>query len=173
MLEINNDNNNKNKNRSRMQNKVFLSLIVTVTFLFLLVNSELNFVEVYSQEEKQQQESSNSSIVLTAKLIDDEYRWIDSNNNINPTLNMTSEVDNQITINSLKGDTEEHEIVIEGASDAGGKGEELIASDEIEDGSSTAINFNPEDDQDKNYQSFEYYCEYHPDTMRGQVQIIK
>src|ERR671911_240842 len=176
MLEINKDNNNKNKNRSIMQNKIFLSLIVTVTFLFLLVNSESNFVEVYSQEQQQQQESSNSSIVLTAKLIDDEYRWIDSNTNINPTLNMTSRVDNQITIKSLKGDSEEHEIVIEGVTSDGDK-EELVKSDEIEDGSSTAINFNPADIQEdnnssSNYQSLEYYCEYHPDTMRGQVQII-
>ena len=151
-------------------------LILSGMFLIVVATIGSNTLDVFSQQEdgnEQQQESSNSSIVLTAKLIDDEYRWIDSNDNINPTLNMTSGVDNQITIKSLEGDSEEHEITIEGISAAGGKGEELIASDEIEDGSSTAINFNTADVQDdiSNYQSLEYYCEYHPDTMRGKIQI--
>lgn len=92
---------------------------------------------------------------------------------------MTSGVENQITIKSLEGDSEEHELIIEGISASDRKGEEIIASDEIEDGSSTAINFNPADiekdssSSNSNYQSFEYYCEYHPDIMRGKVQIIK
>lgn len=78
----------------------------------------------------------------------------------------------------MKGDSEEHEIITEGVTSDGDK-EELVKSDEIEDGSSTAINFNPADIQEdnssssSNYQSLEYYCEYHPDTTRGQVQIIK
>jgi hypothetical protein len=66
--------------------KGILSLIITALFLFLFVSlSEQNYVKIYSQEsEKQQnQELSNSPIVLTAKLIDNQYRWIGSNNQDN------------------------------------------------------------------------------------------
>ena len=49
----------------------------------------------------------------------------------------------------MKGDSEEHEIVTEGVTSDGDK-EELGKSDEIEDGFSTAINFNPADIQEDN-----------------------
>jgi hypothetical protein len=191
MLEITNKNNNKNK----MFHTIILNLIVSVTFLFLVINSpaaESNFIKVYAQQQQQQQqnqESPNSFIVLTAKMIDNQYRWIDANTNaINPTLNVTAGIDNEITAKSLEDDSAEHELVIEGVSsnaaasgndeddnnDKGG-GEELVKSDEIKEGSSATVNFNSadiqEDDDNNNYQSFEYYCEYHPDTMRGKMQI--
>jgi hypothetical protein len=35
------------------------------------------------------------------------------------------------------------------------------------------IKFKPEDVLDEEYQSFEYYCEYHPDTMRGKISITQ
>jgi hypothetical protein len=157
-------------NNSKLQNKIITLIIVVVTISILFVNMESNLVKIHAQEET----SSSSTIELTAKLVDNEYRWIGSNNSTNPTLNITSGVDNQITIKSLKGDPEEHELIIEGLSAAaggGGEHEELIASDHIEDGSSTIISFNASDTETSNYQSFEYYCEYHPDTMRGKAQI--
>ncbi len=191
MLEITNKNNNKNK----MFHTIILNLIVSVTFLFLVINSpaaESNLIKVYAQQQQQQNQASpNSPIVLTAKMIDNQYRWIDTNTNaINPTLNVTAGIDNEITVKSLEGDSAEHELVIEGVSsndvaasgnddddkdnDKGG-GEELVKSDEIKEGSSATVNFNSaeiqEDDDNSNYQSFEYYCEYHPDTMRGKIQI--
>jgi hypothetical protein len=147
---------------------IYLNLTITVAFLFLLVN--LN--ETYSQSEQQQQPSPSSPIELTAKLVGNEYRWIGSNNSTNPTLNITSGVDNQITVKSIQGDTEEHELIIKGISaGADEEGEELVKGDEVEDGSSTIVNFYPSDAETRDYQSLEYYCEYHPDTMRGKVQI--
>jgi hypothetical protein len=150
------------------------------TVIIFVAISGSNTINIYSQENENQQQQE-SSFVLTAKLVDNEYMWIDTNNgNItNPTLNITSGIDNEITIKSLEGDPEEHELIIESISSdtddttSNGKGEELIASDEIEDGSSTTINFNPLASQDDSsiYQSLEYYCEYHPDTMRGKIQI--
>src|SRR5215203_6730511 len=80
MLEITNKINNKNK----MFHPIILPLIVSVTFLFLIINSptaESNLIKVYAQQQQQQQqnqESPNSSIVLTAKMIDNQYRWIDA-----------------------------------------------------------------------------------------------
>jgi hypothetical protein len=157
-----------------LQNKITILTIVVATISILFVNMESNLVKIYSQEG-----IPSSSIELTAKLVDNQYRWIGSHNSTNPTLNITSGVDNQISIKSLEGDQEEHELIIEGvsATTAGGgnsddeEGEELVASDEIEDGSSATVNFHPSDVDTNDYQSIEYYCEYHPDTMRGKIQI--
>lgn len=145
----------------------YLTLTIAVTTVFILFSS-IGTNSLYAQE--QEEETSTSSIVLTAKLVDNQYRWIGSNNATNPTLNITSGVDNQITITSLENDPEEHELIIEGIS-SNEENEELVKSDEIEEGSSDTINFNPEDIDTSDYQSFEYYCEYHPETMRGKVQI--
>lgn len=145
----------------------YLTLTTVVTTVFILFSS-IGTNSLYAQE--QEEETSTSSIALTAKLVDNQYRWIGSNNATNPTLNITSGVDNQITIKSLEDDPEEHELIIEGIS-SNEENEELVKSDEIEEGSSDTINFNPEDIDTSDYQSFEYYCEYHPETMRGKVQI--
>jgi hypothetical protein len=174
-------------NNKKIKNMLYLFplLILSGSLLNVVVAMEYTIPDIFAQDEREQhQQSSSSSIMLTAKLVDNQYRWTDTNSNvINPTLNITSGVENQITIKSVKGDPEEHELIIEGISsnaattaattDNEGKGEELVASEEIEDGSSTSVHFNPGEIQEgnRNYQSFEYYCEYHPDTMRGKVQI--
>ena len=164
MLQINN----------KLQNKS-LGIIIVVAILFISsVNMESNSIKIYAQEQQQQQQQegiSTPSIELTAKLVENEYRWIGSDNSSNPTLNFSSGVDNQITIKSIVGDETEHQLIIEGISDGGKKTEELISSDEIENGSSNTVNFNPSDIDTSDYESFEYYCEYHPDTMLGKVQI--
>ena len=118
-----------------------------------------------------QEKVANPSLELTAKLVNSEYKWLGSNNATNPTLNITSGVDNQIIIKSITGDPVEHELIIEGVSDGGKKTEEIISSDEIENGSSTTVNFNSSDIDTGNYDSFDYYCEYHPETMLGKLQI--
>ena len=47
-------------------------------------------------------------IVLTAKLFDETYKWTEDDDNkfVNPTLNLTSGVDNQITVKSLQNDSD-------------------------------------------------------------------
>jgi hypothetical protein len=153
-------------NNIRLQNKFTTLIILGATISILFANMESNLIKIYAQEEV-----SSQSIELTAKLVDNRYRWIGSDNSTNPTLNISSGVDNQITIKSIQDDPEEHELIIEGISAAGDEREELIASDHVEDGSATIVNFNLSDIETNNYQSLEYYCEYHPDTMRGKVQI--
>ena len=158
-------------NNIRLQNKITILIIAVATTFILFVNMESNFINIYAQEQQQQEKITNPSIELTAKLVENEYRWIGSTNSTNPTLNITSGLDNQITIKSIAGDEIEHQLIIEGVSDGGKKTEELISSDEIENGSSTTVNFNTADTDTNDYESFEYYCEYHPDTMIGKVQI--
>ena len=156
MLQINN----------KSQNKTLGIIVVVITLLLIsFANMESTF-KIYAQEKL-----ANPSLELTAKLVNSEYRWIGSNNATNPTLNVTSGVDNQITIQSITGDPAEHELVIEGVSGKGLKTEEIISSDEIENGSSTTVNINATDIDTGNYDSFDYYCEYHPETMLGKLQI--
>ncbi|MCJ7637522.1 MAG: hypothetical protein MUO21_08545, partial [Nitrososphaeraceae archaeon] len=107
-----------------------------------------------------------TSIELTGKLIGTTSRWVDSNNFINPTLIVTSGVNNQINIKSLKDDSQEHDLIIEGITSCGYK-EELVISDTVHDGSSDIVDFYPLDlPEYKNYESFDYYCEYFPETMK-------
>ena len=150
--------------------KIFVYLVFFGIIFILFGNTQINLFQVYSQEDQTQ----TNSIVLTAKLLGETYKWTedDTNKFVNPTLNLTSGIDNQITVKSLQNDSPEHEIIIEGITSDGDK-KELVKSDEIKGGSSDTIKFNPEDVQDKNYQSFEYYCEYHPDTMRGNISITQ
>ena len=154
MLQIN----NKSQNKS-------LGIIIIV-LLFISFTTMESTLKTYAQEKV-----ANPSLELTAKLVNSEYRWIGSNNATNPTLNITSGVDNQITIRSTIGDPAEHELVIEGVSGKGKKTEEIISSDEIKNGSSTTINFNSSDIDTGNYDHFDYYCQYHPETMLGKLQI--
>ena len=156
MLQINN----------KSQNKSLGIIIIITALLFMSFANMGSILKTYAQEN-----TANPSIELTAKLIGTEYRWIGSNNTTNPTLNLTAGVDNQIAIKSILGDPTEHELVIEGVSGKGLKTEELISSDEIENGSSTTINFNSTDVDSGNYDSIDYYCEYHPETMLGKLQI--
>jgi hypothetical protein len=151
-----------------------LDLIIAVTIVFIaFVNiNSIGFVKVYSQEQEQNQTQTNqTSIELTSKLIGITYRWIDSNNTINPTLIVTSGVNTKITVKSLKDDSQEHDLIIEGITSSGDK-EELVISDTVHDGSSSIVDFYPLDLQEyKNYESFDYYCEYYPETMKGNIKI--
>ena len=93
-----------------------LNLIIAVTIVFtIFVNINLtDFINVYSQEQEQNLTQTNqTSIELTGKLIGTTYRWVDSTNSINPTIIITSGVNNQITIKSLKNDSQEHAFIIE------------------------------------------------------------
>jgi len=155
---------------NKPNSKIFVYLAFFGIFFILFGNTQINLFQVYSQADQTQ----TNSIVLTAKLFGETYKWAEDDNNkfVNPTLNLTSGVDNQITVKSLQNDSPEHEIIIEGITSDGDK-KELVKSDEIKGGSSDTIKFNPEDVQDEDYQSFEYYCEYHPDTMRGKISITQ
>ena len=149
-----------------------LMIALTIVFIAFVNIDSIDFVKVYSQEQELNQTQINQTFIeLTGKLIDSTYRWVDSNNTINPTLIVTSGVNNQITVKSLKDDSQEHELIIEGITSSGDK-EELVISDTIHDGSSSIVDFYPLDQQEyKNYESFDYYCEYYPETMKGNIKI--
>src|ERR671920_1376762 len=116
-----------------LQNKISTLIIVVATIFILFSNMESNLIKTYAQEKSS---SSNPSIELTSQLIGNDYRWIGSNNSINPTLNITSGVDNQITTKSTQGDPVEHQLIISAANASSGgdnKGKELAKGGEIKD----------------------------------------
>ena len=77
--------NNKSQNKS-------LGIII-VALLFMSFTNMESTLKTYAQEKV-----ANPSLELTAKLVKSEYKWLGSNNATNPTLNITSGVDNQIII---------------------------------------------------------------------------
>lgn len=75
----------------------------------------------------------------------------------NPTLSLQTETMYELTWENLDG--EEHELII-----ADANGEELEASDESEEeGETVTMTFTATDEM------VAYYCEYHPETMRGEI----
>jgi len=125
---------NDNNKNTKIKYKIYLSLILSSIFLILFANIGTEHILVkyiFNKRENETNDGNLANIVLTAKLVNDIYRWVGSYNLTNPTLNLSSNVDTQITVNCLADDPEEHELIIEElASD--GNSEEIIASNEIE-----------------------------------------
>jgi hypothetical protein len=113
--------------------------------------------EEISQAGEEQQPAT--TIEMTPTEVSGTYRW-SVDNNINPTITFVANVDNIITVNNPTD--EEHELVIAMAQG----GEEVAATEELEpddQGELLIIPFATD--------SLRYYCEYHPQTMLGDIRI--
>jgi hypothetical protein len=100
---------------------------------------------------------SSNVIKMSAKEVDEVYRWSTSDG-INPTLKMAANSNNVVQIDNPT-DTK-HELVIEQDD------KELASSGDIGPDSSGQLTFKP-----TTTGIFEYHCEYHPDTMKGTIQV--
>jgi hypothetical protein len=89
------------------------------------------------------------------------YRW-SVDNNINPTITLVANVNNTITVDNPTDD--EHELVI--AMTQGGEEEEVAATPEVEPNGHGELSIMPNATD-----SLRYYCEYHPETMLGDIRI--
>jgi hypothetical protein len=96
-------------------------------------------------------------ISMTAKEVDEVYRW-STNEGINPTLKLFVNTDSTIQIQNPTD--EKHELVIES------DGTELASSGDIQPGSSGQLTFKP-----TMTGTVGYHCEYHPDTMKGTIEV--
>ena len=105
--------------------------------------------------------TGNNTIVLTPSEVNGTYRWVNNSGGINPTLDITMGNEYQIKINNPTD--EEHELIIENAENS-----KVGSSEEIEPGKNTEFKFKTEETGELNY-----YCEYHPETMRGTINIIE
>lgn len=103
--------------------------------------------------------NSSSSIALNAlELKNETYRWQNTSEAINPTLHLIANTDYLIKIKNPT-DTK-HELII------GSNGTELAKSNEIEPDKNGKFTFNA-----NSTGTLEYHCEYHPDTMKGIIEI--
>ena len=103
--------------------------------------------------------NNNTSIGLDAlELKNETYRWQNTTQGINPTLHLIAHTDYVIKI---KNPTDaKHELII------GSNGTELAKSNGINPGKNKNFVFNA-----NTTGVFEYHCEYHPDTMKGIIEI--
>ena len=103
--------------------------------------------------------SNNTSIAMNAlELKNETYRWQNTSKQINPTLHLIANTDYTFKIKNPT-DTK-HELII------GLNGTELATSKDITPGKSKSFVFSP-----NSTGIFEYHCEYHPDTMKGIIEI--
>ena len=102
--------------------------------------------------------ATTSPIKLSAKEVDETYRWLTSDGGNNPTLKMTANADNTVQI--ANPTDAKHELVIES------NGKELASSGDIAPNGSGQLSFKP-----ATAGTFEYHCEYHPDTMKGTIEV--
>ena len=96
--------------------------------------------------------------LLLIVLKNETYRWQNTSEGINPTLHLIANTDYLIKIKNPT-DTK-HELII------GSNGTELAKSNEIEPDKNGKFTFNA-----NSTGPLEYHCEYHPDTMKGIIEI--
>jgi len=103
----------------------------------------------------------NKTIILNPAEINGIYRWVNSSGGINPILDITKDNSYQIKINNPTD--EKHELIVEtdNKSKVGG-------SESIKAGKNTEFEFKATQTGELNY-----YCEYHPETMRGIIKVAE
>jgi len=103
--------------------------------------------------------NNKTSIALNVfELKNGTYRWQNTSQQINPTLHLMTHTDYLIKI---KNPTDaKHELII------GSNGTEIAKSNSINPGKNKNFVFNA-----NTTGVFEYHCEYHPDTMKGIIEI--
>lgn len=101
---------------------------------------------------------SNAITLNALELKNETYRWQNTSQAINPIVHLIAHEDYEINI---KNPTDaKHELII------GSNGTELAKSNSINPGKSKNFVFNA-----NSTGIIEYHCEYHPDTMKGIIEI--
>jgi plastocyanin len=104
--------------------------------------------------------SNNSSMSLSVKQIAGVYKWTNATTGAeNPQLGLNTKMNNTIKIQNPT-DTK-HKLIIES------QGKEVASSGDITPGASGQISFRP-----NGTGTFSYHCEYHPDTMKGEIKLV-
>ena len=95
---------------------------------------------------------------LSVKQVAGAYKWTNATNGAeNPQLNLNTKMNNTIKIQNPT-DTK-HNLVIES------QGKEVASSGDIAPGAAGQVSFRP-----NGTGTFSYHCEYHPDTMKGDIE---
>jgi hypothetical protein len=102
--------------------------------------------------------NKNNALIFNAlELKNETYRWQNTSQKINPTLNLIAYTNYAIKIKNPTN--AKHEIII------GTNGTELAKRNSINPGKNRNLVFNA-----NSTGVFEYHCEYHPDTMKGIIE---
>jgi uncharacterized cupredoxin-like copper-binding protein len=151
--------------------KVYLNVLVASLALIagLLVILHVSSTQVLAQEDGNNDTklsnttvaTGNNTIILNPQETNETYRWVNSSGGINPTLGIAK--GSEYLINIKNPTDTKHELIIEDA-----KHSEIAKSKEIQPGKNIEFKFNTEKTGQLNY-----YCEYHPETMRGIIKIIE
>jgi uncharacterized cupredoxin-like copper-binding protein len=151
--------------------KVYLNVLVASLALIagLLVIYHVSSTQALAQADENNETkisntnvaTGNNTILLNPQETNETYRWVNSSGGVNPTLGIAKGSEYLIKIKNPT-DTK-HELIIEDA-----KHSEIAKSKEIQPGKNIEFKFNTEKTGQLNY-----YCEYHPETMRGIINIVE
>jgi hypothetical protein len=110
-------------------------------------------------------EFENSTIVLTATRIGTEgnnYIWTSEGRN-SPILNLRPTTDYEFIVNTIPDDENEHELKISTI-----QGEEIAEGESVDEGESSNFIFNSGQPR-----TLTYFCEYHPTSMVGPINVVE
>jgi len=133
-------------------------ILFVICLLMVTFNFQFNRV-IFGQT--QETLNQNSIVELTAEKVG-KYVWKNSELGFNPLLNLKSNENYTFLVTSFQNDTAVHKVKIEPREG----GEHLAESEEIERGSSSQFAFNTGIPQ-----ILKYYCEYHPRSMTGIINV--
>ena len=143
---------------------IFSILILAAIALLLVATAPVisiqpTHAQIQGLVENQTGTSQNmtKTIQISASEEDEVYRWSNIQGT-NPTLNFLTNANNTVLI--FNPTNEKHEMII------GSKGKEVASSGDIARSSSGQLFFAPNATG-----TFEYHCEYHPDTMKGTILV--
>lgn len=159
---------------------VLNGILLVVSGLFFGVNVEVNSSEAINETDSSSGNKSmlsnntpnqtstpsdNGAIILDAgKVSEGQYRWVGHLDKQNPTLNITANKDYTIKISNPTD--EEHQLIIDSKTD--GKTSQIAKSKEIK--PEKQVEFNFKTDQ---LGELGYHCKYHPDMMKGTINVTQ
>jgi hypothetical protein len=108
---------------------------------------------------------TENAVQVNATEMNEVYRW-QINGQINPDLRLLADTAYTFTVQNPT-DTK-HELII-----ADSQGKDLATSGDIQPGASGILNFKTNmTSSDGGGNMLGYHCEYHPDLMKGSIQIV-
>ena len=164
------------KNRNGGKNLIgFLSLAKNITLILVtslianglitILNSEnINLITISEKNiaHSQLEDSTSSENIVDLKVAErnNNFVWTSVNGQANPTLNLKSGTDYTIQVESMDNKIT-HQLIIQNEN-----GKQLIKSDEISNGQTDDFTFTFRD-----IGKYQYHCQYHPETMHGNIVV--
>lgn len=149
------------KKNTSLFNMFSIFTLAAIVLLLVGTASTISMQSTHAQLQglvnNQTDTSQNPTKTIQISVIEEEevYRWANIQGT-NPTLKFLTNANNTVLI--LNPTNEKHEMIIES------NGNEVASSGDVARSSSGQLFFTP-----NMTETFEYYCKYHPDTMKGIV----